>query len=148
LGGGDFSHDYRSRERQSSMTINSFRDLRVWRLGMDLVTHIYRFTQFFPREEQYGLTSQMRRAAVSVPSNIAEGHARESSKEYLNHLSIVQGSLAELQTQIEIAMRLDFVKGETARELLDFRHRSTGRSLPFAMRLPAKSKKVADASNP
>src|SRR5215213_6073549 len=101
------------------MTINSFRDLRVWQSGMDLVTQVYKLTQFFPREEQYGLTSQMRRAAVSVPSNIAEGHAGESSKEYLNHLSIVQGSLAELQTQIEIAARLDFVEAEAARQILE-----------------------------
>ena len=101
------------------MTINSFRDLRVWQSGMDLVTQVYKLTQFFPREEQYGLTSQMRRAAVSVPSNIAEGHARESSKEYLNHLSITQGSLAELQTQIEIAARLDFAPAEAARQLLE-----------------------------
>jgi four helix bundle protein len=101
------------------MAITSFRDLRVWQSGMELVTQIYRLTQSFPREEQYGLTSQMRRAAVSVPSNIAEGHARESSKEYLNHLSIVQGSLAELQTQIEIATRLDFVEAEAARQTLE-----------------------------
>jgi four helix bundle protein len=101
------------------MTINSFRDLRVWQSGMELVIQIYRLSQSFPREEQYGLTSQMRRAAVSVPSNIAEGHARESSKEYLNHLSIVQGSLAELQTQIEIAARLDFVEAEAARQILE-----------------------------
>ena len=105
--------------KDKGMTINSFRDLRVWQAGMDLVTHVYRLTQSFPREEQYGLTSQMRRAAVSVPSNIAEGHARESSKEYLNHLSIVQGSLAELQTQIEIAARLDFVEAEAARQTLE-----------------------------
>jgi four helix bundle protein len=101
------------------MTINSFRDLRVWQASMDLVTHVYGLTQSFPREEQYGLTSQMRRAAVSVPSNIAEGHARESSKEYLNHLSIAQGSLAELQTQSEIAARLDFVAVEAARQILE-----------------------------
>jgi four helix bundle protein len=101
------------------MTINSFRDLRVWQSGMDLVTQVYRLTQSFPREEQYGLTSQLRRAAVSIPSNIAEGHARESSKEYLNHLSIAQGSLAELQTQVEIAVRLDFIAAETARQTLD-----------------------------
>ena len=86
---------------------------------MELVTQIYRLTQSFPREEQYGLTSQMRRAAISVPSNIAEGHARESSKEYLNHLSIVQGSLAELQTQVEIAERLDFVSTEAAEQALE-----------------------------
>jgi four helix bundle protein len=101
------------------MTINSFRDLRVWQSGMELVIQIYRLTQSFPREEQYGLTSQMRRAAVSVPSNIAEGHARESSKEYLNHLSIVQGSLAELQTQIEIAARLDFIEAEAVLQTLE-----------------------------
>ena len=101
------------------MIINSFRDLRVWQSGMELVTKVYEITQHFPREEIYGLTSQLRRAAVSIPSNIAEGHARESSKEYLNHLSIVQGSLAELQTQIEIALRLDFVEDETAREILE-----------------------------
>ena len=101
------------------MTINSFRDLRVWQSGIDLVTHVYRLTQSFPRDEQYGLTSQMRRAAISIPSNIAEGHARESTKEYLNHLSIVQGSLAELQTQIEIAQRLGFVEAEVAEEILE-----------------------------
>ena len=101
------------------MTINSFRDLRVWQSGMELVVQVYRLTQSFPREEQYGLTSQMRRAAVSVPSNIAEGHARESSKEYLNHLSIVQGSLAELQTQIEIAGLLDFAEAAAAQPILE-----------------------------
>jgi len=101
------------------MTINSFRDLRVWQSGMDLVIQMYRLTQSFPHEEQYGLTSQMRRAAVSVPSNIAEGHARESSKEYLNHLSIVQGSLAELQTQIEIAALLNCAEATAAQPVLE-----------------------------
>jgi four helix bundle protein len=91
----------------------------VWKSGIDLVIEVYRLTQAFPREEQYGLTSQVRRAAVSIPSNLAEGHARESSKEYLNHLSIVQGSLAELQTQIEIAVRLDFVPAGIAQQSLD-----------------------------
>jgi four helix bundle protein len=98
------------------MTINSFRDLRVWQAGIELVTQIYKLTQVFPREELYGLSSQLRRAAVSVPSNIAEGHARESSKEYLNHLSIVQGSLAEIQTQIEIALRLDLIEETSAQQ--------------------------------
>jgi four helix bundle protein len=107
-------------ERQRSMTINSFRDLRVWQSGIELVTQIYRLTQFFPREELYGLISQLRREAISVPSNIAEGHARESSKEYLNYLSIVQGSLAEIQTQIEIAVRLDFIQHESAQQTVEF----------------------------
>ena len=101
------------------MTINSFRDLRVWQAGMDLVTQIYRLTQSLRREEQYGLTSQMRRAAVSIPSNSAEGHARAPSKEYLNHLSITQASLAELQTQIEITARLNFIAAEVTRQTLE-----------------------------
>ena len=90
------------------MTINTFRELRVWQSGMDLVEQIYRLTQLFPSHEQYGLTSQLRRCAVSIPSNIAEGHAREHLKEYLYHLSVAQGSLAELQTQVEIAARLSY----------------------------------------
>lgn len=93
-------------------SINSYRDLRVWQAGMDLVERVYRLTERLPKHEIYGLTSQIRRAAVSVPSNIAEGHTREHSKEYLNHLSVAQGSLAELQTQLEIASRLDYITAE------------------------------------
>lgn len=89
--------------------INSFRDLRVWQAAMDLVESIYHLTRAFPKHEMYGLASQIQRAAVSVPSNIAEGHTRESSKEYLQHLSIAQASLAELETQLEIARRLNYV---------------------------------------
>ena len=91
------------------MTIKSFRDLRVWQLAMELVEVVYRLTRSFPKSEIYGLASQIQRAAVSVPSNIAEGHTRESTKEYLNHLSIAQASLAELETQLEIAVRLKYV---------------------------------------
>jgi four helix bundle protein len=92
--------------------ISGFRDLRVWQVGMDLVEEVYRLTRLFPGEELYSLTSQMRRAVVSIPSNIAEGHAREHLKEYLHHISIAQGSLAELQTQVEIAARLKYVVQE------------------------------------
>ena len=102
------------------MTINNFRDLRVWQAGMDLVEQVYRLTQDFPQAEIYGLTSQLRRCAVSIPSNIAEGHTRESNKEYLYHLSIAQGSLAELQTQLEIACRLGYASDEQA--ALAFEH--------------------------
>jgi len=91
------------------MEVRSFRDLRVWQGAMDLVEMIYKVSVDFPRHETYGLTSQLRRAAISVPSNIAEGHARKHTKEYLNFLSVAQGSLAELQTQIEIASRLGYV---------------------------------------
>ena len=106
-------------ERQALMTINNFRDLRVWQAGMDLVETIYRCTQTFPSQEVYGLVSQMRRSAVSIPSNVAEGHTRESSKEYLYHLSVAQASLAELQTQIEVAGRLEYIDRLRADQALD-----------------------------
>jgi four helix bundle protein len=106
-------------ERQSSMTINNFRDLRVWQSGMDLVEQIYRLTQIFPSHEIYGLSSQVRRCAVSIPSNIAEGHTREHNKEYLYHLSVAQGSLAELQTQIEIARRLEYLSDDQAEHIME-----------------------------
>lgn len=101
------------------MAVNSFRDLRVWRAGMELVERVYQLTQSFPAREAYGLTSQMRRAAVSIPSNIAEGHTREHTKEYLHHLSIAQASLAELQTQIEIADRLHYLPPTAAEKTLE-----------------------------
>lgn len=100
------------------MAISSFRDLRVWQSGMDLVDHVYRLAKSFPREELHGLTAQLRRAAVSVPSNIAEGHTREHSKEYLHHLSVAQASLAELQTQLEIAMRLEYISQDHLNQIL------------------------------
>lgn len=97
--------------------VGSFRDMRVWQTGMQLVETVYRLTQDFPRSETYGLTNQMRRAAVSVPSNIAEGHVREHLKEYLHHISFAQGSLAELQTQAEIAVRLHYLSQEQSDEI-------------------------------
>lgn len=93
-------------------TVRSFRDLRVWQAAVDLVEQVYLLTQQFPKHEMYGLASQMQRAAVSIPSNIAEGHTRTHSKEYLHHLSIARGSLAELQTQLEIALRLKYCSVE------------------------------------
>ena len=85
---------------------------------MDLVEGIYRFTADFPAHELYGLTSQLRRAAISVPSNIAEGNTRESTKEYLHHLSMAQASLAEVQTQIELAGRLGYASKESVAALI------------------------------
>ncbi len=98
--------------------ISGFRDLRVWQGGMDLVEQVYRLTRDFPEHERYGLVSQMQRAAVSIPSNIAEGHTRDSSKDYLRHLSIARASLAELQTQLEIAKRLRYCSSERYTHLL------------------------------
>src|SRR5215813_6048249 len=89
--------------------VSHFRELQVWQRGMDLVVSVYRASDCFPKTEIYGLTSQPRRSAVSVPSNIAEGHTRASTKEYLNHISIAQASLAEVETQLEIAERLQYV---------------------------------------
>jgi four helix bundle protein len=89
----------------------TFRDLDVWKQGMDLVEACYKTTGAFPRSELYGLTNQLRRAAVSIPSNIAEGHGRRTTKAHLNHVSIALGSHAELSTCLEVAARLGFLPG-------------------------------------
>ena len=99
------------------MIVQSYRDLIAWQKAMDLVVLVYDQTRCFPREELCGLSSQLRRAAVSIPSNIAEGQARQSTKEFLNFLSIALGSLAEVETQILIAQRVGYLK-EPATNLL------------------------------
>jgi four helix bundle protein len=86
------------------------KDLDVWKKGMELVERVYSMSRAFPDAERFGLTSQLRRAAVSIPSNIAEGAARKSDKELLQFLSIAIGSLAELETQYLIAIRLGFLE--------------------------------------
>lgn len=91
-------------------TIRSFRDLRVWQESMRIVEQLYKLTSKFPKEERYGLSIQLRRSAVSIPSNIAEGKMRGHVKEYVHFLSIAQGSLAEVETQIEIARALNYVE--------------------------------------
>lgn len=90
------------------MKISSYKDLIVWQKSMELVTFIYDLTKKFPRTEEFGLTSQMRRSAVSIPSNIAEGRRRSSRNDYLHFLNIAYASGAELETQIEISRRLSF----------------------------------------
>mgnify|MGYP005842249397 FL=1 len=89
--------------------VRSFRDLIAWQKAMSLVTEIYRLTRNFPAEEMFGLVSQMRQAAVSIPSNIAEGHARASSGEFRQFLGHARGSLAELETQVQIARNLNYL---------------------------------------
>src|SRR5687768_15376309 len=89
--------------------IVSYRDLRIWQMGMDLVTMTYQIARGLPKYEQYGLASQLRRAAVSVPSNIAEGHGRVGRRAYLYHISVAASSLRELETQLLIAARLQYV---------------------------------------
>ena len=93
------------------MEIHTYRDLIVWQRAIELVTEIYQLTEIFPKEEIYGITSQMRRAAVSIPSNIAEGRVRGTRKDFTHFLIISYGSGAELETQIEIAKRLPKTKG-------------------------------------
>ncbi len=109
-----------------------FRDLRVWQAGMNLAEHAYLVTGCFPRSELYALASQIQRSAVSIPSNIAEGHTRESRKEYLHHISIAQASLAELETQLEIAGRLKYVTPDHLNKLFSATH-SLGKQL-YALR--------------
>jgi four helix bundle protein len=94
-----------------------FKELQVWQKGMLLAQGVYRLTSSFPSDERYGLSSQMRRAAVSIPSNIAEGQARHATKEFLLFLSHAAGSLAELETQLILAERLGFCKIGNAKEL-------------------------------
>ena len=96
----------------------SYRDLIAWRKAMHLVREIYDATRLFPRDELYGLTSQLRRAAVSVPSNIAEGQARFSSKELAHFLSQARGSLVEIETQLLIAQDLGYLSATKTRLLL------------------------------
>lgn len=90
-----------------SELIRTYQDLTVWQAGMDLATAAYRLTKGFPREEQFGMTSQIRRAAASIPANIAEGYGRESRNDYIRFLKIAQGSLKELETHLLLAARVD-----------------------------------------
>jgi four helix bundle protein len=87
----------------------SYRDLSVWQLAMQLTEATYAATRAFPQSELYALANQLQRAAVSIPSNIAEGHARNTTRDYLRFVSIAMGSLAEVETQIELAARLNYL---------------------------------------
>ena len=100
--------------------ITSFRDLTVWQEGMNLVDDVYAITRRFPREERFGLTSDMRRAAISIPANVAEGNRRGRKRPgaYCNHVSIALGSQGELETQIEVALRQKYVSRESIRATL------------------------------
>jgi four helix bundle protein len=97
--------------------MKSHKDLDVWKKSIEMVTLVYKLTRDFPKDELYGLTNQMRRAAVSVPSNIAEGAGRNSSKEFLQFLSYATGSLSELETQIIIANHLGYLNKEQKQDI-------------------------------
>lgn len=120
--------------------MNSYENLIVWKRAMDLATELYRATEEFPQTETYGLTSLLRRAAAFVPSNIAEGHAQESTKEYLRYLPIAQGSRAEPETKLFLAGRLGFLKSlqlKSPRSLV-----SEVREMAYALRSSLKNHSV------
>lgn len=98
--------------------VTSYHDLTVWQKAMDFVVGCYRLTERFPRTEVYGLASQLQRAAVSIPSNIAEGAGRHHTREYIRHLGVARGSLFEAETQVIIAARLGYVADDEAGPLL------------------------------
>ena len=98
--------------------MRTHKDLTVWQKSISFVTDIYKATKSFPKEELFGLTSQMRRAAISIPSNIAEGHGRHSKKELVRFLSISLGSASELETQLIISKNLDFISEDESNQLL------------------------------
>ena len=102
-----------------SQKITNFRDLDVWKLGKDLVVDVYKATKGFPKEEIFGLVGQMRRAGVSIPSNIAEGFNRAHNKEYRQFLFIALGSCAELETQVELSCDLQYVSPKVRDNLIE-----------------------------
>lgn len=101
------------------MKLTHYRQLKVWEKAISLVENIYQATSGFPDHEKFALVSQLRRAAVSIPSNIAEGHARRSTRDYARFISMALGSLAEVETQIEIAARLGYLNDVEGRALTD-----------------------------
>jgi len=100
-------------------TIRSYRDLDVWKISIELVKKVYLATKDFPKDEIYGLTNQMRRCAVSIPSNIAEGKTRQYKNEYIQFLYIALGSSAELETQLIVSKELRYISKEVEDELLE-----------------------------
>jgi len=118
--------------------IQSYRDLEVWRQGMDLAEACYRLTKTFPREEIYGMVSQIRRAAVSIPANIAEGYGRECRNEYIRFLRIAQGSLKELEIHLLLAARVELITTENAQPILT-QCESTGKLLRALLRALQKN---------
>lgn len=123
--------------------LRSFRELTVWQKSMQLATVIYRLTQGFPREELYGLASQLRRAAVSIPSNIAEGQGRSGVGEYRHFLWIARGSNFELQTQLEIAKNLKMGDAKLLKESESLSQEIGKMLYSLLEKLPAKSKASA-----
>jgi four helix bundle protein len=126
--------------------IQSYRDLLVWQKGMELVRGVYRITRGFPDEEKYGLASQLRRAGVSIPSNIAEGYGRNSTNDYVRFLRMAVGSLYEVQTQLEIAVSEKMISAEAHASLMELAN-ELERMLVSLVKKLANSKTNSDISN-
>ena len=130
------------------MATSNYRQLRVWQNGMEIVRHVYQLTRHFPRDEVFGLSSQVRRAAISVPANIAEGHTRGTTKEFLRYVTIAHGSLAELETMFLAARDLQYIDPETFDQVADLCD-ATGKMLGgFATRLTRKLAAPGNAAAP
>ena len=115
--------------------MKTIRDLLIWQKAMSLVTKTYQITQKFPKEELFGLTSQIRRSAISLPSNIAEGYGRDSNKEFLRFIKIVIGSLFEFQTQIEIAKNINYLNENEFKNLYEETRELEAMIISFSKRL-------------
>ncbi|HXY58775.1 MAG TPA: four helix bundle protein [Methylocystis sp.] len=127
-------------ERSDRERVQSYRDLRVWKEAMDLAVECYRLTKPFPKEETFGLTSQIRRAASSIPANIAEGYGRDSAGHYVNFLRNAQGSLKELETHVLLAIRVELLR-EADSESFFSRSEVVGKMLRALIRSIQKSEK-------
>ena len=115
------------------MGIQSYRDLKVWQVGMELAGECYLITRNFPVEERYGMTSQIRRASASIPANVAEGHGRKTRPEYIQFLYIAQGSLKELETHLLLSKMVNLCEAKTIDSLVS-RCESLGRQLSALIR--------------
>ena len=133
------------------MHSSDFKDLFVWQKAMDLVTEVYKVTSLFPQEEIYGLTSQIRRSAVSVPSNIAEGQGRYNIKDFIHFLHYARGSAAELETQLIISVNVGFANQEDIDPMIQELHNIgtlTYRLInALERKLPHKTKKTQKHNN-
>ena len=136
--------------RQSAVgdeRIESYRDLRVWKEAMDLAVRCYEVTKAFPREEMFGLVSQIRRAAASVPANIAEGYGRESTGSYVHFLRMAQGSLKELETHLLLSARVGLIAEPSVEPLIEHSE-VIGRMLRGLIRSIERSSPIADCRLP
>jgi four helix bundle protein len=115
------------------MGVRQYQDLVVWQKALDLVLRVYEISECFPQKELFGLTNQLRRAAVSIPSNIAEGQGRLTTKDFMRYLSIARGSLQEVETQVLIASRLKYIAESASAELLE-KTAETGRLMTGLLR--------------